>query len=68
MRRTIVACVIVALVAGASTAAAAELITGADIKNGSITGKDLAHPAIGREALKKDVDQEEALAPRQWGS
>ena len=65
MRRTIVACVIVALVAGASTAAAAKLITGADIKNGSITGKDLAHPAIGHKAPEEGRrDQEEALAPR----
>ena len=55
MRRTIVACVIVALVAGASSAAAAKLITGADIKNGSITGKDLEHPTIGRKALKKEA-------------
>ena len=53
MRRTIFACVIIALIAGATTATAATLITGSDIKNGSITGADIKNPAIGNEELKK---------------
>ena len=53
MLRTIIACVIVALVAGATSATAARLITGDDIKNGSITGADIKNPAIDNEDIKK---------------
>ena len=53
MRRTIFACVIVALIAGATSATAAKLITGSDIKNGSITGADIKNPAIDNEDIKK---------------
>ena len=53
MGRTIFACVIVALIAGATSATAANLITGSDIKNGSITGADIKNPAIDSEDIKK---------------
>jgi hypothetical protein len=53
VRRTIIACVIVALVAGATSATAANLITGKDIKNGSITGADIKNPAISNEDIEK---------------
>ena len=53
MRRTIFACVIVALIAGATSATAANLITGSDIKNGSITGADIKNPTIDSEDIKK---------------
>ena len=53
MRRTIFACVIVALIVGATSATAANLITGSDIKNGSITGADIKNPTIDSEDIKK---------------
>ena len=53
MRRTIFACVIVALIAGATSATAANLITGSDVKNGSLTGADIKNPAIDSEDIKK---------------
>ena len=45
VRKTIVACALVALAVGATTATAAQLITGKQIKNGSITGKDIEERA-----------------------
>ena len=53
MRNTIIACVIVALVVGATSATAAKLVTGSDIKNGSITGADIKNPTIDSEDIKK---------------
>ena len=52
MRRTIIACVIVALVAGATSATAAKLITGKDIKNGSVTGADVKDGSISNEDIE----------------
>ncbi|HYH61936.1 MAG TPA: hypothetical protein VD766_08725 [Solirubrobacterales bacterium] len=51
MRRTVIACVIVALVAGATSATAAKLITGKDIKNGSVTGADIEKGSISNEQI-----------------
>ena len=52
MRRTIIACLIVALVAGATSATAAKLITGQDIKNGSVTGADIKDKSISNEDIE----------------
>jgi hypothetical protein len=57
VRKTIVACVLVALAVGATTATAAQLITGKDIKNGSITGKDIARKSIGKKKLTAAVQR-----------
>ncbi len=46
MRRTIIACVVVALVVGATSATAAKLITGKDIKNASLTSADIKDHTI----------------------
>ena len=51
MRKTIVACALVALAVGATTATAAQLITGKQIKNGSITGKDLKRGTVTKKKL-----------------
>jgi hypothetical protein len=40
--KTVTACVVTALLVGAGTASAAKLITGGDIKNGTIQARDLA--------------------------
>lgn len=45
MRRTLIACTIVALVAGGGTAVAASKITSRDIKNGTIKMSDLSRTA-----------------------
>jgi hypothetical protein len=42
MKKTVIACVVVALLAGAGTASAAKLITSNDIKDGTIQKRDLA--------------------------
>ena len=44
--RTILACVAVALIVGTTSATAATLITGKQIKNGSITGQDLKNGSV----------------------
>lgn len=41
MRKTLIACVITAMVVGAGSATAASLITGKDVKNNSLTGYDI---------------------------
>jgi hypothetical protein len=46
VRKTILACVAVALIVGTTSATAATLITGKQIKNGSITGQDLKNGSI----------------------
>ena len=57
MRKTIVACAIVALAVGATTATAAQLITGKQIQNGSITGKDIQRGSIGEKKLSGGVQR-----------
>jgi hypothetical protein len=46
VRKTILACVAVALIVGTTSATAATLITGKQIKNGSITGQDLKNGSV----------------------
>ena len=58
MRKTIVACALVALAVGATTATAAQLITGKQIKNGSITGKDLKRGTVTKKRLSGAVRAE----------
>jgi hypothetical protein len=55
VKRTILACVAVALVAGATTATAASLITSADIKNGSIRNKDIKKGTISQKSLTPEI-------------
>ena len=55
MRKTIVACALVALAVGATTATAAQLITGKQIKNGSITGKDIKRGTVTKKQLSAAV-------------
>ena len=58
MRKTIVACALVALAVGATTATAAQLITGKQIKNRSITGKDLKRGAVTKKKLSAAIRAE----------
>jgi hypothetical protein len=63
--RTVAAVVVTFLVFGATTAVAANLITGADVKNGSLTGDDIKAKSIPKGDLKQDVQS--ALAIRVTG-
>jgi hypothetical protein len=53
--RTVAAVVVTLLVFGGTTAVAANLITGADVKNGSLTGDDIKERSIPKGDLKEDV-------------
>jgi hypothetical protein len=65
LRKTIAACAITALAVGAGTATAAQLITGkqikdgsvtsADIKNNSLTGRDIGNGSVGMSELSSQV-------------
>ena len=55
MRRTLVACVITALVLGGGTATAASLMTGANIKNGSLTGQDIKNGSLAAGDLSQSL-------------
>jgi hypothetical protein len=64
--RTIAAMAAVVVLSGATTAGAAKLLTGSDVKDGSLTGQDiknnsiasqdLAHGSVGMGELKKGVN------------
>jgi hypothetical protein len=58
VRKTIIACALVALAVGATTATAAQLITGKQIKNRSITGKDLKRGTVTRKKLSAAIRAE----------
>jgi hypothetical protein len=51
VRKTIVACVAVALIVGATSATAATLITGKQIKDGTITADDIKRGSINKSRL-----------------
>jgi hypothetical protein len=51
LRKSILACVAVALIAGATSATAATLITGKQIKNGTITAEDIKRGSINASRL-----------------
>jgi hypothetical protein len=53
VRKIILACVATAMVAGATSATAAQLITGKDIKDASITGRDLKQGSVPMNRLSK---------------
>ncbi len=67
MRRTIIACVAVALVVGSTTATAASLISGKEIRNGSVTGKDLKNGSVKRADLSKGIRTRLAAVGAQGG-
>jgi hypothetical protein len=53
MRRILVACVVTALIVGGGTAIAQRLITGKDVRNGSLTGADLKNGSVRLHDLSK---------------
>ena len=55
MRKTIVACVVTALVVGGGTATAQKLITSSDIKDGAIKGADIKNGTIKSQEIKKST-------------
>jgi hypothetical protein len=57
MRRTILACVVVALVAGATTATAQSLITSKDIKDGTIRNRDVAKNQVSLNRLSPGLQR-----------
>ena len=62
MRKTIAACVAVALLCGAGTATAAKMITGQDIRDGSIAAKDLSSNA--KRSLKGKTGPQGKAGPQ----
>jgi hypothetical protein len=57
LRKSILACVVVALVLGATSATAATLVTSKQIKNGTITAADIKRGAIKASRLSSGVRQ-----------
>jgi hypothetical protein len=55
VRKTTLACVIVALIVGSTSATAATLITSADIQNGTIQATDIKKGAISENRLSDGV-------------
>jgi hypothetical protein len=55
LKKTIIACVAVALVVGSTTATAATLITGKQIKNGTITAQDIKRGSINASRLSSGL-------------
>lgn len=68
MRKTILACVAVALIVGATSATAATLMTGKDIKDGSITGRDLKDGSVKRADLSRAIRAELRQVGAQGGA
>jgi hypothetical protein len=62
VRKTIVACVATALIVGAGTATAQQLITSSDIKDGTIKGADIKNGTIKSEKIKKGTIKKDRLA------
>jgi hypothetical protein len=52
MRKTLIACIAVAVLAGGGTATAAKFITGKDVKNGSLTGADVKNGSLTGSEIK----------------
>jgi hypothetical protein len=55
MRKTLIACAVTALLVGGGTATASKLITGKDIRNGSVTGKDIRKGSISENRLSRGL-------------
>ena len=62
MRKTLVACVVTALLVGGGTATAAKFITGADVMNGSLTGKDIRNGSVRAADIRKGSISETRLS------
>lgn len=58
MRRTLIACLLTAMVVGASTATAASIITGKNVKDSSLTGTDIKNGTISAKDLSAAVRAE----------
>lgn len=58
MRKTILACAVVALVVGSTSATAATLITGKDIKDGTITAQDIKRGSISSSRLARGLREQ----------
>jgi hypothetical protein len=54
-------------IAGAATAGAAKLFTGADVKNGSLSGLDIENGSLGRWELKSNLQDLLAGSPAKQG-
>jgi hypothetical protein len=57
VRKIVLACAITATVAGATSATAAQLITGADIKDASVTGRDLKRESVPLNRLSEGTQK-----------
>jgi hypothetical protein len=55
VRKTLIACVVTALMVGGGTATAAQLITGKNVRNGSLTGADLKNGSVAAKELSDGV-------------
>jgi hypothetical protein len=58
VKKTLIACVVTALVVGGGTATAAQLITGDDVKNGSLTNADIKNESL----THRDVENESLVS------
>jgi hypothetical protein len=68
VRKTILACVAVALIVGASSATAATLITGKQIKNGTITAQDIKPGSLTQSRLASGLRERLQRVGAQGGS
>jgi hypothetical protein len=64
MRRTMVACVVTALVVGGGTATAQKLITSGDIKDGAIKSADIKNGGVASKDIKKGTIALDRLAKK----
>ena len=62
MRRTLIACVVTALVLGGGTATAASLFTGASVTDGSLTGRDIKDGSLKKKDIKSGAVSESRLS------
>jgi hypothetical protein len=58
VRRTLIACAVTALLVGGGTATAQQLITGDDVKNGSLTSADIKYNSL----THRDIDDDSLLS------
>ena len=64
MRKTLIACIVVALLAGGGTAVASKLVTSKDIKNGTIQSQDIGRGEITLSRLSPGVRERLAKAAK----
>lgn len=58
MTKTLIACLVTALVVGGGTATAAQLVTGEDVQNGSLTNADVKNESL----THRDIENESLLS------